>query len=220
MHNLLKEHVPEEVVRVEATKVYDYLRNSAQEEAMFYLRFFTGSLSLLDVDQQNAVFEYVFSILENDPIERLRLFSDWDCFGWLGSYLDDDSGVQRLWWCILHHFLRPADGAYDFLSTVVQVCQGLSGEHKEWLVGRLREWSAVKELQEWADYIDEGGIDILGANRVLIHKAGQEQVGCAAARIHHHLPRMSICHGPAALQRERGRFLYRDQCRNTRRAQG
>jgi hypothetical protein len=155
LHNRLKDRVSEEVVRAEASKVYDHLRNSRQEEAMFYLRFFTGNLRLLETDQQKAVFDYVFSILSNDAGEHLRLYSKWNCFGWLGDYLDNDEGIQRLYWCIVQRWdARLVAAADEFLPAVARVCSELSWERGQKLVARLRDLEEEVTMLEWADYIE------------------------------------------------------------------
>lgn len=162
LHALLKENVPQEVVRTEALKTYNCTRNGTRVEVIYYLRFFADNLDMLEADQREAVITYLLSILEDGSRDELILCEKWRVYRQLGQFLDNEDGVKRLFEGIkrrLHNlaFTEGGDEAEKvFLSIVHEqiLLPKMTPGRIATLVDMLRDLSWPDKASEWADYLE------------------------------------------------------------------
>jgi hypothetical protein len=155
LHELISANIPEQVVRTEVEKVYDYIQNRTKMDALFYLRFFYNHLDLLEADQFDAVLIYALNSLISSE-EDLNTLGRWN-IGRIGKYLNSRNGQEILKKFILDALYNlPKESDIKFLEILEYIIPVyLDYEFRESLIANLKKSDWNKRSQAWAQAIDD-----------------------------------------------------------------
>jgi len=153
LHEVVSISIPEQVIRNEVKKVYDYIQNRTKMEALFYLRFFYNHLDLLEADQLDSVLTYVLNSL-NSAEEELNTLSRWKIER-SGKYLNDVKGHEQIKIIIIKALTTlPEESNIKFLAIIEEIFIYIDDEVRESVIVELKKRSWSKKAQAWAQVID------------------------------------------------------------------
>jgi len=162
LHTLLKDYVPQEIVRTEAVQVYDCIRNRSRIDTISYLRFFAGNLDMLEEDQREATVTYLLSMLRDGDRNTLLPCKKWRIYGQVGQFLNSEEGLMRLFETVkgrlydFAHGQKEDDAEHVFLSIVHGqiLLPKMSSDKMAAIADMLRELTWPEKAFAWADYLE------------------------------------------------------------------
>lgn len=156
LHHLLKSRVPDFVVLAEVDKVYDYIQNRSQTEAMFYLRFFCNNLTQLEENKRVAVVTYLFGILEAEhDVDILDRYARWGIYSSIGSVIKNEMGVKRIG-SLIHEIARTYDNKLkDARTRILSQMVYIFGFDQIEVIVEEAGFFIDKEKEHWRNYLEE-----------------------------------------------------------------
>jgi len=157
LHQALKKHIRQDTWSMEVLCAYDYVHNNKQKDALFYLRFFSGDLDLLESDQKDSVMVYLLNIFETGDEECLSYLYDWQIFRPMSKFFNDEEEQKRLRKYIDQRLEKsPSTGDDEFLKILCDhILVSVDYGYIETLIKDLSKKFRRTSAKTWSEFISE-----------------------------------------------------------------
>jgi len=148
LHGLLAQSIPQDVIRKQTERLNDFLKHRSMEDTILFLLFYINHLTLLNVNDKDAVLTYLIELLGSGnqyvlmDIKRMNPYT-------IGKYIDDEK-KRKLLTNSIYKRLRLSDTKGDdvFLNILEGIFVNLPDEMINEIKERIGRCSTSRS-EEW-----------------------------------------------------------------------